>query len=103
MRFTLASIPWVLPIFQSLPDDLKAILETAVKELNRDSLMTNAMLDAEFVAKRDPDTLVNWGVAERKELRAVAKEVWTEWSEKSPMSKKIYDSHIAFMTKLGLL
>lgn len=98
-----ADISINMETWESLPDDLKVILEVAAKELNRDSLMTNAMLDAEFVAQREPDTLINWGPAERKELRTVAKDVWAEWAEKSPMSKKIYDSHIAFMTKLGLL
>ena len=61
------------------------------------------MLDASYAAQRDPESLINWGQEERKELRNIAKEVWAEWAEKSPMSKKIYDSHIAFMTKLGLL
>ncbi len=50
--------------------------------------MTNAMLDSDYVAQRDPDTLINWGADERKELRVVAQEVWAEWAEKSPMSKK---------------
>ena len=52
---------------------------------------------------RDPSTLVNWGSAERRELRAVAQEVWLEWSEKSEMAKRVFDSHIAFMTSMGLL
>lgn len=98
-----ADISINMKTWESLPDDLKAILETAVKELNRDSLMTNAMLDAEFVAKRDPETLIDWSAEDRKELRTVAQEVWAEWAEKSPMSKKIYDSHIEFMTRIGLL
>ena len=61
------------------------------------------MLDRSFVARRDPSTLVNWGSAERRELRAVAQEVWLEWSEKSELAKRVYDSHIAFMTSMGLL
>ena len=55
------------------------------------------------MAKRDPSTLVNWGSAERRELRAIAQEVWLEWSEKSELAKRVYDSHIAFMTSMGLL
>lgn len=90
-------------VWSTLPDDLKAILVIAARELNRDSLMTNAMLDAKFAAKRDPSTLVEWSPEERKKLRAVAKEVWADWATKSPMAKKIYDSHIEFMTSIGLL
>jgi TRAP-type mannitol/chloroaromatic compound transport system substrate-binding protein len=98
-----ADISMNMKTWESLPEDLQAIIELAVRELNRDSLMTNAMLDASFVAARDPETLINWSQEERKKLRNVAKDVWAEWAEKSPMSKKIYDSHVAFMTKLGLL
>lgn len=89
--------------WKALPADLQAILVIAARELNRDSLMTNAMLDADFAAKRDSKTLINWSAEERKKLRNIAQEVWADWSEKSPMAKKIYESHIAFMTKIGLL
>ena len=75
----------------------------AAREANRDSLGLNSVLDRSFVAKRDPSTLINWGSAERRELRAVAQEVWLEWSQKSDMAKRVYDSHIAFMTSMGLL
>ena len=92
-----------LDTWNGLSDDLKAILEIAAREMNRDSLGMNAVLDRSFVAKRDPATLVNWGSAERRELRAVAQEVWLEWSEKSEMAKRVYESHIAFMTSMGLL
>ena len=74
-----------------------------MKELNRDSIMANAVLDAEFVTRRDPSTLINWSTEERKKLREVAQDVWSDWATKSEMSKKIYDSHIAFMTRIGLL
>ena len=92
-----------LGTWNGLSDDLKAILEIAAREMNRDSLGMNAVLDRSFVAKRDPATLVNWGSAERRELRAVAQEVWLEWSEKSEMAKRVYESHLAFMTAMGLL
>ena len=56
-----------------------------------------------MAAKRDPKTLINWGPEQRLELREVAQTVWAEWAEKSPMAKKVYDSHIAWMKKIGLL
>ncbi len=98
-----ADISINMDVWNDLPDDLKAILVIAARELNRDSLMVNAMLDAKFVAARDPSTLIDWSSEERKKLRAVAQEVWADWATKSPMAKKIYDSHIEFMTSIGLL
>jgi TRAP-type mannitol/chloroaromatic compound transport system substrate-binding protein len=92
-----------LEIWNGLPDDLKQVLQEAATEFNQDSIRANRELDESFVAKRDPETLINWGPAERRELREVAREVWEEWSQKSEMAKKIYESHIAFMEKNGLL
>ena len=76
---------------------------TAAKEMNRDSLETNGLLDRSFVAKRDPSTLINWGDNERKELRGVAQGIWAEWGKKSPMAKRLLDSHMAFMKRIGLI
>lgn len=92
-----------LKVWDKLPADLKAILETAARDLNRDSLSANAALDFAMAAKRDPKTLINWGTKERLELREVAQTVWAEWAAKSPMAQKVYDSHIAWMKKIGLL
>lgn len=89
--------------WEGLPDDLKGVLEAATKRFNENSLAMNAELDKAMVAKRDPDTLIAWGPDERRELRDIAKEIWAEWGGKSPMAKKVYDSHIAYLTKLGLL
>ena len=63
----------------------------------------NRELDESFVAKRNPEPLTEWGPEERRELREVAREVLQEWSQQSEMAQKIYDSHIAFMEKNGLL
>jgi TRAP-type C4-dicarboxylate transport system substrate-binding protein len=92
-----------LEIWNGLPDDLKQVLQEAAIEMNEESLRMNRELDESFVAKRDPETLVEWGPEERRELREVAREVWAEWAQKSEMAQRVYDSHIAFMEKNGLL
>lgn len=92
-----------LKVWDKLPDDIKAILEIAARDLNRDSLSANAALDFAMAAKRDPKTLVNWGAKQRLELREVAQTVWKEWAAKSPAANRVYESHIAWMTKIGLL
>jgi TRAP-type mannitol/chloroaromatic compound transport system substrate-binding protein len=92
-----------LEIWNGLPDDLKQVLQEAAIAFNEDSIRSNRELDESFAAKRDPETLLEWGPEERRELREVAHEVWEEWSEQSEMAKRIYESHIAFMEKNGLL
>jgi TRAP-type mannitol/chloroaromatic compound transport system substrate-binding protein len=92
-----------LEIWNGLPDDLKQVLQEAAIAFNQDSIRSNRELDESFAAKREPETLLEWGPEERRELREVAREVWAEWSEQSEMAKRIYESHIAFMEKNGLL
>ena len=92
-----------LDVWNGLPDDLKQVLQDAAVAFNQDSIEANRKLDESFVAKRDPATLIAWGTEERRELREIAQEVWAEWAEKSDMAKKIYDSHVAYMQKIGLL
>jgi TRAP-type transport system periplasmic protein len=92
-----------LEIWNGLPEDLKQVLHEAAIEFNEDSIRSNRELDESFAAKREPETLLEWGPEERRELREVAREVWEEWSQQSEMAKRIYDSHIAFMEKNGLL
>jgi TRAP-type mannitol/chloroaromatic compound transport system substrate-binding protein len=92
-----------LEIWNGLPDDLKQVLQEAAIEFNEDSIRANRELDDSFADKRDPETLIEWGPEERRELREVAREVWEEWSQQSEMAKRIYESHIAFMEKNGLL
>jgi TRAP-type mannitol/chloroaromatic compound transport system substrate-binding protein len=92
-----------LEVWNGLPDDLKQVLQDATVAFNQDSIQANRELDESFAAKRAPETLVNWGPEERRELREVAQEVWAEWAAKSEMAQRIYDSHVAYMQEKGLL
>jgi TRAP-type mannitol/chloroaromatic compound transport system substrate-binding protein len=89
--------------WDALPDDLKRIVELAVTQLREDMLLSNRLRDMEAAAKRNPETLVAWSSEARAELREVARKVWQDWGSKSEIAGKFYDSHIAWMTKIGLL
>ncbi len=92
-----------LDLWNELPDDLKQVLQDATIAFNQDSLAANAELDQGFADARDPETLIDWGPEERRELREVAQEVWQDWAAKSEMATKVYESHIAYMQDQGLL
>ena len=89
--------------WDALPDDLKRIVELSVTQLREDMLLSNRLRDMEAAAGRDPETLVAWTPEARKELRVIARKVWEDWASKSELAKKVYDSQIAWMTKIGLL
>jgi len=98
-----ADVSMNMKLWNSLPSDIKQVIQEAVVSFNEDSIEKNLRLDDAYVAKRDPDTLISWGTKERRELREVAQGIWAKWAKKSEMAQRVYDSHIAHMKKVGLL
>jgi len=91
--------------WNELPDDVKALVEMAVRDFSRDMVEKIALQDAQVAAHAAENgvELINWSSAERRKYREVAAEVWAEYAARSPMAQRIYDSHIAFLTRLGLI
>lgn len=94
-----------LDTWNGLPDDLKAIFETAVRDFNLDMIQTLKAgdIEAQQAARDEGATLVDWSPEERKKLREIAAEVWADYGSKNELANKIYESHVAFLKELGLL
>ena len=52
--------------------------------------------------RKDGVKLHFWSPAARREFRSAAIDVWQGWAEKSPESRFMVDSHVAFLKRLGL-
>jgi TRAP-type mannitol/chloroaromatic compound transport system substrate-binding protein len=91
--------------WNSLPDDLKEIAEIAFAVAAQDAYhrttASNAKVAAELAGKGV--TLHRWSADEIKKFRTVSREVWLDWGTRSKHARKAVDSHVAFMTSLGLL
>lgn len=91
--------------WNALPDPDKKILESAVKEFAKSVYLT-ARADDEKLAKevktRGIET-IDWSAEERGKFRKLAQEIWKDYAGRSDAAKKVYESQIAFMRKLGLL
>jgi TRAP-type mannitol/chloroaromatic compound transport system substrate-binding protein len=96
MDFVVAQSKW-----DELPDDIKVIVEMATEEWSLHTWMSMAKRDLEAASKRDPETLVNWSDAERKELRSIAKSVWEDWASKSDLAQRMYQSQYDFIESIG--
>lgn len=94
-----------LDAWNALSDENKTILEMAVRTLNYDMIAQLELQDADAVAKAAENgvELVDWSPEERAKFRAVAAEVWAEFGQKNELAGRIYDSHMAYLAKLGLL
>jgi TRAP-type mannitol/chloroaromatic compound transport system substrate-binding protein len=91
--------------WNALPDDVKAIVETAVKEFARDMVQSIQMADtaAADAALSQGVTLVDWSAEERTKFRKIAMIEWEAFGNKSPTARKLVESQIAFLKKLHLL
>ncbi|WP_424988097.1 TRAP transporter substrate-binding protein [Microbulbifer sp. S227A] len=94
-----------LDAWNALSDENKAILEMAVRTLNYDMIAQLQLQDAEAVAKAAENgvELIDWSQEERNKFRAIAAEVWQEYGQKNELAGRIYESHMAYLAKLGLL
>ena len=91
--------------WNALPDDLKEIVQTAVREWSVYQWEAMYVADAEVLQKYKEagDEHVMWSEEDMIKVRNMAKEAWAEWGGKSPSAKRVYDSQIRFMEKIGLL
>lgn len=88
-----------------LPDDIKQILRTAVRQWAWDMVERVAIDDLRAIGemKSKGVTPIIWNEQELARARAAAREVWDEWAKKSPMCKTVIDAQKAWLKELGLL
>ncbi len=91
--------------WQELPDELKALVELGVRDFAREMVERVAIQDAEAAsaAASQGVELVAWSAEDRRRFREVAVTVWASYARRSDMAGRIYDSHLAFLRRLGLL
>ena len=91
--------------WKKLPDDLKALISTAVREWTWDQVQRIAVDDIrvakELAAKGV--TAATWPEAEMARIRPLAQRTWEDWSKKTPLAKAAYDSQLAWLKELGVV
>jgi len=91
--------------WDALPADLKAIVETATRDFALAMIQRNYLADVTIAVEAGKRGFepIDLAPEERQRFREVAREVWKEYAARSPMAQRVYDSQIAFLTRLGLL
>jgi len=91
--------------WKKLPADIQQILKTACREWAWDSIERIAIDDRRAIKemKAKGVTVQTWSKEDMTRVRAVAMEVWDEFSKKSPMSKRVIDSQKAWLRELELI
>jgi len=91
--------------WNALPDDLKKIFEQAAAQFSRDMVKRNGEADLKVAreAKQLGIEPTDLPAADRRKFREIAEGVWKQYAARSEMAKRVYDSEVAYMKKLGLL
>jgi TRAP-type mannitol/chloroaromatic compound transport system substrate-binding protein len=91
--------------WKALPDDLKAIVSSCVREWTWDQIQRIAVEDTQAVAniRKANGTASTWEDAEIRKIREVATATWQEWSKKTPLAAKAYDSQMSWLKDLGIV
>ena len=94
-----------LDVWNSFPDDIKAIFEVATQALALQTTMRFDMANAEAAValKADGITLYDWSPADRAEFRAGAQRAWDGWADKTPEARALVDAHRAFLRRMGMI
>lgn len=104
------AMPWVhLAVnkqkWDALPAELRRIVEMALKkaafERCTEDRVLNDLVARELEAKGVKIHV--WPKSEMEKFRQTARPVWEAYAKKSPAAKKIFDSHAAFMKKIGII
>ncbi|KKJ78780.1 hypothetical protein WH95_01565 [Kiloniella litopenaei] len=99
------SVSFNLDKYNEQPDDIKAILNMAVRDLatqinlkdmmNRGKAMSNDIANGVEV--------IVWSSEDRQAMREIAREVWEDAAAKSDLSRRAYESQTNFLKIIGLL
>lgn len=100
LNFSVSMSAW-----NALTPDLQAILENAVRAWSMDHLVTITQADrkAREAMLAAGNTELFFTEEEEARVRREAATVWETWKEKSPLTKRIIESQMAFMKELGLI
>lgn len=91
--------------WDALPPDLQRIIEVAMQKLSFQTALTFEVKNNEAAAQlvEQGVTLHDWSAEDRRTFREAAQGMWQVWADKTPEARALVDSHIAFMTTLGLI
>jgi TRAP-type mannitol/chloroaromatic compound transport system substrate-binding protein len=89
--------------WNKLPDDIKQILRTAVRELNWETIQKCAIDDFHAMKEMNASgsTPLVWKEEDIESIRDIAKKVWEDWAKKSPLSKKVIDAQKKWLQEIG--
>lgn len=91
--------------WEGLSEAHKRIIDTAMQKLAFQTALTFEVANNEAAAKLREQgvTLHDWSAEDRATFRKAAQAAWQDWATRTPETAALVESHIAFMSQLGLI
>ena len=88
-----------------LPAPIQRMIEVSLKKAALDLAMLTEIKDKQAAREIAAAgvTLHDWSTEDRKQFRSFAKGRWEDWKARSPAASALVDSHVRFMSDLGLI
>lgn len=92
-------------VWDGLPADIQRIIDVAMQKLAFQTALTFEVANNEAAAalKEQGVVLYDWTPEDRAIFRKAAQDAWQGWADKTPEARALVDSHVAFLSKLGLV
>ena len=91
--------------WDALPPDIQRIIEVALQKMSFQIAMLFEVENqkaAVMLAEKGVH-FSDWSAEDRAAFRKAAQAAWQDWAGRSPEARELVDSHIAFMSTLGLI
>ena len=92
-------------VWDGLPEDIRRIIDVAMQKLAFQTALTFEVKNNEAAAalRESGVTLYDWSPEDRAQFRGAAQAAWQRWADRTPEARALVDSHVNFMTQLGLI
>lgn len=92
-------------VWDGMPEHHKRIMDTAMQKLALQTALTFEKKNAEAAAELTAQgvTLHEWSAEDMVAFRGAAQKAWQGWAEKTPEARALVDSHMAYLSQLGLV
>jgi TRAP-type mannitol/chloroaromatic compound transport system substrate-binding protein len=92
--------------WDSMPDDIQAILEMSVRDFAHNMVGKLAANDTLAVAEANADpniTVHNWSAAERAKFRTIAQGEWSKVASQSANAQRVFDVLTGYLVAQGMI
>ncbi len=91
--------------WDKLPESIQTMIEVSLKGIALDLALLTEIRDQQTAREIAANgvTIHDWSTEDRKAFREFAQSRWADWGTKTPAAQAVMESHVNFMTDIGLI